>query len=151
LTFEQIKELIGLLDESSLSTLTLKEGESVLKLSKNTTSVAQTVAAPVAIAAPVTSIPVTSETLTSAAIDVSGDDIITSPMVGTYYQSPSPDASAYIKAGDTVSEGSTLGIIEAMKIMNEIEAEFDCKIVDILVKDGQVIEYDTPLYRIEKA
>ena len=150
LTFEQIKELIELLDDSSLSTLSLKEGETVLKLSKNGGSF---IPAPVAVAAATTPAPVVAPVAaTSAAtIDISGDDIITSPMVGTYYQSPSPDAACYIKVGDKVSKGSTLAIIEAMKIMNEIEAEFDCTIVEILVKDGQVIEYDTPLFRIEKA
>jgi acetyl-CoA carboxylase biotin carboxyl carrier protein len=71
-------------------------------------------------------------------------------MVGTFYQAPSPDSPPYVKVGDTVNQGQTLAIIEAMKIMNELEAEFSCKILEILVKDGEVVEYDTPLFRVEK-
>lgn len=77
-------------------------------------------------------------------------DTINSPMVGTFYQSPSPDTDAFIKVGDTVKAGDALCVIEAMKIMNKIEAEFDCKINKILVKDGHAIEYDMPLFEVEK-
>jgi acetyl-CoA carboxylase biotin carboxyl carrier protein len=71
-------------------------------------------------------------------------------MVGTYYASPSPDSPAFVKKGDTVKKGQTLAILEAMKIMNEIEAEFDCKILDVLVSDGNAVEYDMPLFVVEK-
>ena len=77
-------------------------------------------------------------------------DLITSPMVGTFYQSPSPDSAPYVKVGDKVKKGQTLCIIEAMKIMNELEAEFDCEILEILVEDGQPVEFDTPLFRVKK-
>ena len=77
-------------------------------------------------------------------------DTIDSPMVGTYYSSPSPEAPAFIKVGDTVKKGQTLCILEAMKIMNEVEAEFDCKIVEILVKDGDPVEFDMPIFTVEK-
>ena len=77
-------------------------------------------------------------------------DLITSPMVGTFYQAPSPDSPPYVKVGDKVKKGETLCIIEAMKIMNELEAEFDCEILEVLVEDGQPVEFDTPLFRVKK-
>lgn len=73
-----------------------------------------------------------------------------SPMVGTYYRSPAPDAEPYVKVGDTVKEGQVLCIIEAMKLMNEVEAEFSCRIVDILVENAQPVEYNQPLFLVER-
>ena len=77
-------------------------------------------------------------------------DFITSPMVGTFYRSPSPGAAPYVSVGDTIKKGQTIGIVEAMKIMNEIEAEFDCKIVEIEVNDAQPVEYGTKLVMVER-
>ena len=77
-------------------------------------------------------------------------DVITSPMVGTFYSAPSPDSPPYVKVGDKVKKGQTLCIIEAMKIMNELEAEYDLEILDILVEDGQPVEFDTKLFRVKK-
>ena len=77
-------------------------------------------------------------------------DLITSPMVGTFYQAPSPDSPPYVKVGDKIKKGQTLCIIEAMKIMNELEAEYDCEILEVLVEDGQPVEFDTPLFRVKK-
>jgi acetyl-CoA carboxylase biotin carboxyl carrier protein len=77
-------------------------------------------------------------------------ELITSPMVGTFYQAPSPDSPPYVKVGDKVKKGQTLCIIEAMKIMNELEAEFDCEILEVLVEDGQPVEFDTPLFKVKK-
>jgi len=77
-------------------------------------------------------------------------ELITSPMVGTFYQAPSPDSPPYVKVGDKVKKGQTLCIIEAMKIMNELEAEFDCEILEVLVEDGQPVEFDTPLFRVKR-
>lgn len=77
-------------------------------------------------------------------------DMIKSPMVGTFYRSPSPDSAPYVNIGDNVKKGQTVAIIEAMKIMNEIEADFDCKIIDILVSDAKGVEFDTPLFVVER-
>ena len=77
-------------------------------------------------------------------------DFITSPMVGTFYHRPSPDADPYVKVGDVIKKGQTIGIIEAMKIMNEIEAEFDCKILAIETGDGQPVEFGSHLIKVEK-
>ena len=71
-------------------------------------------------------------------------------MVGTFYRSPSPGAAPYVSVGDTIKKGQTIGIVEAMKIMNEIEAEFDCKIVEIEVNDAQPVEYGTKLVMVER-
>ena len=72
-------------------------------------------------------------------------------MVGTYYSSPSPDSPSFCGIGDIVRKGQTLCILEAMKIMNEVEAEFDCKIIDILVQNGAPVEYDMPIFIVEKS
>lgn len=77
-------------------------------------------------------------------------EYIASPIVGTFYRSPSPDSPAYIEEGNTVKSGQTLCIIEAMKAMNELEAEYDCKILSILVENGQMVEYGTPLFSVER-
>ena len=76
-------------------------------------------------------------------------NIIKSPMVGTFYLKPSPTAEPYIEIGKEVKKGDVLCIIEAMKLMNEIESEYTGKVIEILVKDGDVVEYGTPLLRIE--
>lgn len=75
---------------------------------------------------------------------------ITSPMVGTFYRAPSPDSAPYVNVGDKVKKGQTIAIIEAMKIMNEIEADFDCKIVEIVPNDAQSVEFDAVLFVVEK-
>ncbi len=75
---------------------------------------------------------------------------IRSPMVGTFYRAPAPDADPYVEIGDTVQKGQVLCIIEAMKLMNEVEAEFPCKILDILVENAQPVEYNQPLFLVEK-
>ncbi len=74
---------------------------------------------------------------------------ITSPMVGTFYQAPSPDAPTYVKVGDKVSDETIVCIVEAMKLFNEIEAEIKGEIVEILVKDGQLVEYGQPLFLVK--
>jgi acetyl-CoA carboxylase biotin carboxyl carrier protein len=71
-------------------------------------------------------------------------------MVGTFYASPSPDSPPFVQAGAPVRKGQPLCILEAMKIMNELEAEYDCKILEVLVQDGEPVEYDKPLFRVEK-
>jgi len=80
--------------------------------------------------------------------DISSDQIVTSPLVGTFYSSSSPEAEAFVKVGDTVKKGQVLGIIEAMKLMNEIESDYDGVVEEILVKNEDVVEYGQPLFRI---
>lgn len=84
-------------------------------------------------------------------LDTKNDEcnIVKSPMVGTFYIKPSPDSEAYTQIGKDVKKGDTLCIIEAMKLMNEIESEFSGEVIDILVKDGDMVEYGTPLFKIK--
>ncbi len=79
---------------------------------------------------------------------VSSDQVVTCPLVGTFYSAPSPDAEDFVKVGDTVKKGQVLGIVEAMKLMNEIESDYDGVVEAILVKDGETVEYGQPLFRI---
>jgi acetyl-CoA carboxylase biotin carboxyl carrier protein len=71
-------------------------------------------------------------------------------MVGTFYSAPSPDSAPFVKVGDRVKKGQVIAVLEAMKIMNELEAEFDCEILSVLVSDAQAVEYDMPLFAVKK-
>ncbi|HHH72556.1 MAG TPA: acetyl-CoA carboxylase biotin carboxyl carrier protein, partial [Sulfuricurvum sp.] len=121
----QIKALMQEFDESGLSRLKIiKEGFEI-ELEKTLT-----VAAPAAAVTPpaATAIPVTATAPTTMPVPAMGGDEILSPMVGTFYSAPSPDSAPFVKVGDTVQKGQVIAILEAMKIMNELEAEFDCRI-----------------------
>ncbi|MBU3014293.1 acetyl-CoA carboxylase biotin carboxyl carrier protein [Poseidonibacter lekithochrous] len=150
--FKEIKELIRVFDKSELNKLKVKDGEFEISMQTGfeggtvVTSSTPVVAAPVAVTASETT---TATAVTTAPAATSGITI-DSPMVGTYYSSPSPEAPTFIKVGDTVKKGQTLCILEAMKIMNEVEAEFDCKIIEMLVKDGDPVEFDMPIFTVEK-
>jgi len=148
--FKEIKELIRVFDKSALNKLKVKDGEFEISMQTGFEggTVVATSAAPVAI--PVAAQVVVDSAAPVAASTVISGDTIDSPMVGTYYSSPSPEAPAFIKPGDTVKKGQTLCILEAMKIMNEVEAEFDCKIIEMLVKDGDPVEFDMPIFTVEK-
>ncbi len=147
---KQIKALLQEFDASTLSKLKITQDAFSIELEKNIGVVAAPMmAAPVAVAAPAVAAPVAVEAAAPAAAVHTGDMIV-SPMVGTFYGSPSPDSAPFVKVGDRVKKGQVIGILEAMKIMNELEAEFDCKIVSILVSDSQAVEYDMPLFAVEK-
>jgi len=144
---KQIKALLQEFDASTLSKLKITQDAFSIELEKNIGVVAAPVmAAPVAVTAAPMAV---SEAPAPAAVVHTGDMIV-SPMVGTFYGSPSPDSAPFVKVGDRVKKGQVIGILEAMKIMNELEAEFDCKIVSILVSDSQAVEYDMPLFAVEK-
>ena len=149
----QIKALMKDFDESSLSRLKIeKEGFSIEfeKAVVATAPVQQQVVAAAPAAAPAITTPAVNEASEAPATLADNCEYILSPMVGTFYEAPSPDSPPFVKVGDVVKKGQTLAILEAMKIMNELEADFDCKIVDILVKNGQAVEYDMPLFAVEK-
>ena len=84
----------------------------------------------------------------TAELDIGSDKVIVSPLVGTFYCASSPEAESFVKVGDTVKKGQVLGIIEAMKLMNEIESDFDGIVEAILVNNEEVVEYGQPLFRI---
>ena len=141
----KVKKLIELLEESDVAEIEIHEGEESVRISRASTAVVAPMAAPVAAPAPAAApaaAPATAEP------EVQGH-AVRSPMVGTFYASPSPDASAFVKEGDTVSAGQTLCIIEAMKILNQIESDKAGKITKILVENGQPVEFDQPLFIIE--
>lgn len=81
-------------------------------------------------------------------LDIGSDKVVTSPLVGTFYSAPSPDAEPFVQVGDTVKKGQVLGIIEAMKLMNEIESEYDGVVTEVLVQNGQAVEFGQPLFKI---
>jgi len=148
MNIKEIKELMSEFDESGLSKITITKKDVSLEMEKATGLVAAPVQA--VAAAPVAAAPVAQVATEAAAPKAFSGDTINSPMVGTFYEKPSPDSAAFVKVGDIVKKGQTLAIIEAMKIMNEIEAEFDCKILEVLAKDSQPVEFDMPLFAVEK-
>ncbi len=147
--FENIKELIKIFDKSSVTKIKIAKDDFSIDLEKGATEVVALAATPKALQQAQTV--VTADTGAPAPKAEPKGEIITSPMVGTFYKAPSPDSAPYVRVGDYVKKGQPLAIIEAMKIMNEIEAEFDCKILEVCVEDGQPVEYDMPLFRVEKA
>ena len=153
MNFKEIKELIEILDASNLNRLSISQENSKIKLEKGISNVS--VSAPVVQTTPAPaqvsqSLPQVAPVASAPAAPLLAGETINSPMVGTFYRCPSPDTPAYVNVGDKVKKGQTLGIIEAMKIMNEIEAEFDCKILEIIPNDAQPVEYNSPLFVVEK-
>ena len=146
----KIKKLIELLDESGVAEIEIKEGEESVRISRQQNVIAaapQQVYAPAPLApAPLAAAPVAAEP--AAEPEISGHKI-TSPMVGTFYRSASPGAKVFTDIGQTVSEGDTLCIIEAMKILNQIEADKSGTVKAILVENGQPVEFGQPLFIIE--
>jgi len=153
----KIKKLIDLLEESNLTEIEIREGEESVRLSRAPRTAA--VAAPVYAPAPMhhemprqpqgMSSPTEAATggrPAAAAPALPEGQVLRSPMVGTFYASPSPDAPAFVKLGQSVKAGETLGIIEAMKMFNPIEAEVSGTVVAILVESGQPVEFDEPLF-----
>ncbi len=147
--FKEIKELIRVFDKSELNKLKVKDGNFEISMQTGFDGGTVVSTAPLAAPAPAPLAAPVATPSEAPACAILGETI-NSPMVGTYYASPSPESSAFVKAGDTVKKGQTLCILEAMKIMNEVEAEFDCKIVNVLVQDGEPVEYDMPIFVIEK-
>jgi len=148
----KIRKLIELLEETGISEIEIKEGEESLRLSRHSyptdLPVQKYVAAP-PVTAPSATTPVTIGTVENKPVDTSSAHKVRSPMVGTMYMSPSPDAPPFVKVDQVVKVGDTLCIIEAMKMFNEIEADRAGKITAILVDNGEPIEYDQPLFIIE--
>ena len=147
MTNREIKDLMRFFDTSDITKVKIKNGEFSIELQKGFEG-GMAVAAPVA--APVVSAPVVNDAPAVVAPAEKTGDSIKSPMVGTFYTAPAPGAEAFVKVGTVVKKGQAVAIIEAMKIMNEIEAEFDCRIVEIPISDGQPVEFDMPLFMVEK-
>lgn len=151
---DEIKELMKLFGKSKLDRLQIKEKDFELEMQKSNEKNVTAAAPQPAAAAPATQTAAPAPQQASPAESESkkkiDGEIITSPMVGTLYSSPSPDSPPFVKIGDKVRRGDVLCILEAMKIMNELEAEYDCKILDILVENGEPVEYGKPLFVVER-
>ena len=151
----KVKKLIELLEESNIDEIEIHEGEESVRISRNKSGGAPVnyVAAPAPAAsapAPVASPAPASGTSEPAAASepVSTDNAVLSPMVGTFYRSPSPDTAAFVEVGQTVRVGDVLCIVEAMKMMNQIEADRAGTVTAIHVADGEPVEFDQPLITI---
>jgi len=160
---QEIREIIKLVDSSSIDEFVYEVDGAKVKLKKNGVVVTDTVApkkevvAPVVqqsapVAAPVApATPAKAEEAPAAAPANNDPSLhkIVSPMVGTFYQSPNPDSPVYVKVGDKVGDETIVCIVEAMKLFNEIEAEVQGEIVEVLVKDGELVEYGQPLFLVK--
>ena len=150
----KIKKLIELLEESNVAELEIKEGEESVRISRGSTAAVAVAQAPAAIApsaplaAPAPSAAPAASRSSSESAEVSGHQIV-SPMVGTFYRSPSPGAKAFVDVGSSVKAGDVVCIVEAMKMMNQIEADKSGMVKAILVEDGEPVEFDQPVIVIE--
>lgn len=162
--FKQIQELIKAINKSNISELSVEEGDFKITIKQaQTISETQFVAvqapmpqmlpqaAPQAAALPAA--PAPAAQVTPAAAPAANDKLITikSPMIGTFYRSPSPDKPSFVNVGDDIKQGDVLCIVEAMKLFNEIESEVSGKIVKVLIDDASPVEYDQPLFLVEPA
>ena len=148
----KVKKLIELLEESGIDEIEIKEGEESVRISRNQSkgapiqySAPPPVAAPVAPAAPVASAPATTESAEKPAHD---GHSVKSPMVGTFYRSSTPDSKPFVEVGQSVKVGDTLCIVEAMKMMNQIEADKSGTVTAILVENAEPVEFDQPMFII---
>ncbi|MFI3325664.1 MAG: acetyl-CoA carboxylase biotin carboxyl carrier protein [Clostridia bacterium] len=140
MNINEVKALAEIMTQHSLSLIDIEENGLKIKLEKNiTTAVAS---------APVT-IPQVNQEPEETVAPIEEGRVIVSPTVGVYYSSSSPDAAPYVSIGTSISKGDTVCIIEAMKLMNEITADCDGEVVEIMVGNGQVVEYGQPLFRIK--
>lgn len=152
---EKIAGLVKILEDSSLTQLTFKEGDMKISLSKldNAPVVTGGVAVPpqgFAGMPPMMPAPAAQDPQEAAKEEEAEEEFIVSPIVGTFYSASAPDVPAYVKVGDHVKAGQTVCILEAMKLMNEIQSDFDCEIVAVLVSNEQKVEYGQPLFRVRK-
>ena len=142
---EKIEGLVKIIENSSLTEFSIKDGETKITMSKLTHPPVIAAGVPAAPMAPAQ--PAAAEEKAEAADEF---ELILAPIVGTFYSAAAPDVPAYVKVGDHVKAGQTVCILEAMKLMNEIEADYDCEIEAVLVSNEQKVEYGQPLFRVKK-
>jgi acetyl-CoA carboxylase biotin carboxyl carrier protein len=146
----KVKKLIELLEESGISEIEIKEGEEAVRISRLPTGPLAT-AMPLPMVAPAAAPMAAPAALAPAALTAeapSTDHMVQAPMVGTYYSAPAPGAQAFVQIGDEVKVGQVLCIIEAMKMMNQIESDRAGKVVSVLVQNGDPVEFGQPLFAI---
>ncbi|WP_370279849.1 acetyl-CoA carboxylase biotin carboxyl carrier protein [Pontibacterium sp.] len=147
----KVKKLIELLEESNINEIEIKEGEESVRISRGSSAapaVAYAAPAPVAAPAPAAAAPAAAPAAEAEAPVAHSGHVVTSPMVGTFYRSPSPSSPSFVEVGQTVKVGDVICIVEAMKMMNQIEADKAGVVEAILVEDGQPVEFDQPLVTI---
>ena len=143
MNLEQVDSLIEKMERASLTEISYKDKDVDIKLKRE-------------LAPAVTQVPQTAQTQAAPQVQAPAAEtqpadeglVVRAPMVGTFYKAPSPEAEAYIKVGDTVSSTSVVCILEAMKLFNEIQAEVSGEVTEILVDDGDMVEYNQPLFRL---
>ena len=149
----KIKKLMELLEESGIAEIEVKEGEESIKLSRNVATTSMPVQQMIQQAMPTSQAPTMSASSdtprTTENQKVEKKNTINSPMVGTFYASSSPEAKPFVTVGQSVKKGDTVCILEAMKMMNQVQAESDGKITEILVDNAEPVEFDQPLFVIE--
>ena len=148
----KIKKLIELLEESGLAEIEITEGEEsvrIARVTQGTQVVHQVAAAPAAAPATAAPAPAAPAPAAAAAPAARDENLVTAPMVGTFYASPAPGAKSFVEVGQEVRVGQVLCIIEAMKMMNQIESERAGKVVAVLAKNGEPVEFGQPLFAIE--
>lgn len=151
----KLKTLIDLVETSGIAELEIQEGEERVRITRSRPTAPVTAPAPVShapaierqSAAPAGTVP-NAEAPASLAPE---GHLVKSPMVGTFYRSGSPGAKPFVEIGDSVKEGVTLCIVEAMKLMNEVAAKFKCTIINVLVENGEPVEYNQPLFAVKPA
>ena len=145
----KLKKLIDLVEESGIAEIEVTEGEEKVRITRTTAAAAPIYAAPASAAAAPVAAPAAAPAATAAPAARDLSNAQKSPMVGTFYRAPGPNAAAFVEVGQQVKAGDTLCIIEAMKLMNEIEAEKSGVVKEILVENGTPVEYGEPLFIIE--
>jgi acetyl-CoA carboxylase biotin carboxyl carrier protein len=146
----KVKKLIELLEEHDVAEIEVKEGEESVRISRTPTRAAVTThVLPTAMAAPVAAASAAAPVAEAIATRRANEHVVTAPMVGTYYSSPSPGAKTFVEIGDEVKEGQVLCIIEAMKMMNQIESDKAGRVTAIMPKNGDPVEFGQPLFVIE--
>lgn len=150
----KVKKLIELLDESGIAEIEISEGEDSVRISRYAPGMASPamIAAPVVAPVPIVAAPAAADPVAAAPAAEPEDDgyAVTAPMVGTFYSATSPGAAPFVQVGDQVNEGDTLCIIEAMKMMNQIEAEISGTIKSIRVQNGDPVEYGQTLFVVDQ-
>lgn len=144
--FGQIIDLIKAVSDSNLTEFEIQDGETKISMETNKETKQITVTAPLA-QPQISAVQPTAVQEEEKAEEKTGN-IVKSPLVGTFYQSASPESEPFVKEGDTVKKGQVLGIVEAMKLMNEIESEYDGTVKEILVKNEQMVEFGQPMFVI---
>jgi len=162
--YKQIQELIKTINKSNISELSIEEGDFKITIKQELAAQPQYISVPqapmqmqMAQQAPMQSLPAATSAPAAAAekpaVPAAGNDagttVIKSPMIGTFYRSPSPDKPVFVNVGDEVKQGQVLCIIEAMKLFNEIESEINGRIVKVVADDSSPVEYDQPLFVVE--